>query len=59
MAAWISANWVTIVVLVVIALLVGLAVWSLLRDRKAKKAGGGCTGNCASCGYGGSCGTHE
>ena len=52
MFAWIAQNAVTVIVSAVILLLIGGAVFSLLRDRKAAKKTGGCTGNCASCGRG-------
>ena len=48
MIAWIADNAVTIIVIAVILVLIGIAVFSLLRDKKNKK--GGCTGNCATCG---------
>ena len=50
MFAWIADNAVTIIVIAVILVLIGIAVFSLLRDKKNKK--GGCTGNCATCGMG-------
>ena len=53
MFAWIADNAVTIIVIAVILVLIGIAVFSLLRDKKNKK--GGCTGNCASCGMSCSC----
>ena len=48
MFAWIAENAATIIVTAVVLVLIGVAVFSLLRDKKNKK--GGCTGNCASCG---------
>ena len=48
MFAWIAENAATIIVIAVIIVLIGVAVFSLLKDKKNKK--GGCTGNCASCG---------
>lgn len=50
MFAWISENVVTIIVIAVILVLIGIAVFSLVKDKKNKK--GGCTGNCATCGMG-------
>ena len=47
MFAWIAENALTIIVTAVILLLIGLAVFSLVKDKKNKK--GGCTGNCAAC----------
>lgn len=48
MLAWIVKNWVTIAVIAVLLIIVGLAVFSLVRARKKKRVG--CTGNCATCG---------
>ena len=48
MFAWIAENAVTIIVIAVILVLIGVAVFTLLRDKKNNK--GGCTGNCATCG---------
>ena len=48
MFAWIAENAATIIVTAVVLVLIGVAVLSLLKDKKNKK--GGCTGNCASCG---------
>ena len=53
MFAWITDNAATIVVIAVLLVLVGVAVFSIVRDKKSKK--GGCTGNCATCGMGCSC----
>ncbi|HCH27967.1 MAG TPA: FeoB-associated Cys-rich membrane protein [Ruminococcaceae bacterium] len=47
MFAWISNNIVTIISVCVVLALIGLAVFSLVRDKK--KGSGGCTGNCATC----------
>ena len=48
MFAWIAENAVTIIVIAIIFVLIGVAVFSLRKGKKNKK--GGCTGNCASCG---------
>ena len=48
MFAWIAENAVTIIVIAIILALIGIAIYSLLKDKKNKK--GGCTGNCAMCG---------
>ena len=48
MFAWIAENAVTIIVIAIILVLIGVAVFSLLKDKKNKR--GGCTGNCATCG---------
>ena len=54
MLAWLAANGINLVLIALIALAVGLAVRSMLRDRKAGRSA--CGGNCASCGACGSCG---
>ena len=50
MFAWIANNAVTIIVVAVLLILIGVAVFSVVKDKKNKK--GGCTGNCATCGMG-------
>ena len=50
MIAWIESNIVSIVAIVFVLIFVGIAIASLIRDKKNKK--GGCTGNCATCGMG-------
>lgn len=57
MFAWLAKNAVTIVVVAVLLILVGVAVFSLVKDKKNKK--GGCTGNCATCGMGCSCNSNK
>ena len=57
MFAWIAENALTLAVIAVILAVAGLAVFSLVRDKKKKK--GGCTGNCATCGMGCSCGAYK
>ena len=47
MFAWLSENTVTVIVIAVLLLVLGLAVFSIVKDRKHHS--GGCTGNCASC----------
>ena len=53
MIAWITENAATILGIAAVLLLVGVALFSILRDRKNAK--GECTGNCATCGMGCSC----
>ena len=48
MLAWLSANWINIVLIALITLIVGLLVRSMIRDKKAGKSA--CGGSCASCG---------
>ena len=50
MLEWLAGNAITIIVSVVILILIGFAVFSIVKDKKSKK--GGCTGNCATCGMG-------
>ena len=54
MFAWLSANLINIALIAVIALVVGLLIRSMIRDKKAGKSS--CGGNCASCGACGKCG---
>ena len=51
MLVWLSANWVTIVVLGVLCLIVFGIVRGMIRDRKRGKSVTcpGCSGNCAHC----------
>ena len=55
MFTWIADNWVTIVTIAVIGIVIGIAVFSLVKEKKNTK--GGCTGNCAACGMG--CSYHK
>ena len=48
MIVWISANWINLLLIAVIALIIGLLIRSMIRDRKAGKSP--CGGNCACCG---------
>ncbi len=48
MFAWLSANLINIVLIAVIALVVGLLIRGMIRDKKAGKRS--CGGNCGSCG---------
>ena len=48
MFAWLSANLINIVLIAVIALITGLLIRSMIRDKKAGKSS--CGGNCAGCG---------
>lgn len=50
MFAWFADNAVTIIAIAAVLTVVGIAVFSLVRQKKNHK--GGCTGNCASCGMG-------
>ena len=51
MLVWLSANWVTIVVLGVLCLIVFGILRGMIRDRKRGKSVtcGGCSGDCAHC----------
>ena len=55
MLAWLSANLINIALILVIALVVGLLLRSMIRDKKAGKSS--CGGNCADCGACGGCGS--
>ena len=57
MFTWIAENAVTIIAIAVILLIIGLAVFSLRREKK--RHSGGCTGNCAACGMGCPCSRNE
>ena len=48
MLSWLTANLVNLVIVAVLVLAVGLAIRSMIRDRKAGKCS--CGGNCSSCG---------
>lgn len=54
MFAWLSANLINIALIAVIALIVGLLIRGMIRDKKAGKSS--CGGNCAGCGACGKCG---
>lgn len=45
MIAWLTNNAVTIVVTAVLLIMIGLAVFSLMKDKKKK----GCVCNCSDC----------
>ena len=54
MLAWLSANWVTIVVLSVLCLIVFGIIRGMIREKKRGKSVtcgscSGCSGNCAHC----------
>ncbi|MBR0161240.1 MAG: FeoB-associated Cys-rich membrane protein [Oscillospiraceae bacterium] len=55
MIAWLSANLINILLIAVIALITGLLIRGMIRDKKAGKSS--CGGNCADCGACGSCGS--
>ena len=48
MLNWLSANLVDIALIAALALIVGLLIRGMIRDRKAGKSP--CEGNCAACG---------
>ena len=48
MLTWLSANLINIVLIAFIALIVGLLLRGMIRDKKAGKSS--CGGSCASCG---------
>ncbi|MBO7400769.1 MAG: FeoB-associated Cys-rich membrane protein [Clostridia bacterium] len=53
MFAWIADNALTIATVAAVLLMLGFALYSVIKDKKNSK--GGCTGNCATCGMGCSC----
>ena len=53
MLPWLCANAVNIALTAAVALIVGLLIRGMLRDKKAGKSA--CGGNCASCGACGRC----
>ena len=57
MFAWIAENAATVIAIAAILIVVGFAVFSLVKDRK--RGSGGCTGNCATCGMGCSYGKNK
>lgn len=46
-SVWLAKNALTLIVAAILLIAVGLAVFSLVRDRK--KGSGKCTGNCSCC----------
>ncbi len=50
MFRWIADNAETLIAAGVILFAVGIAVFSLVRDKKKGRKGSGCPGNCAACG---------
>ncbi len=50
---WLSANLVNIALTAAVALITGLLIRSMIRDRKAGKSS--CGGSCSSCGVCGGC----
>ena len=56
MLAWISANLINIALTAAVALIVGLLIFVMVRDKKTGKSscGGSCSG-CASCGGSSAC----
>lgn len=53
MLAWISANYVTIIVCAVLLLTVAAILFTMVKNRKNGRSS--CGGNCGSCPMGGSC----
>ena len=53
MLTWLSQNIATIIICAVLAIIFGLMLWSLLRDRKKGKSS--CCGGCAGCALAGQC----
>lgn len=53
MLAWLSANWGTILVLLIVIGIVALSVRTMIRDKK--KGCSSCGGNCGHCAAAGMC----
>ena len=53
MLEWLSQNIATIIICAVLAVIFGLMLWSLLRDKKKGKSS--CCGGCAGCALAGQC----
>ena len=56
MLEWLSQNIATIIICAVLAVIFGLMLWSLLRDKKKGKSS--CCGGCAGCAMAGHCHPH-
>lgn len=54
MAAWIADNALNIIVTAILIVVVGIAIFSIVRNKKHRSCG--CSGSCASCGMGCHCG---
>ena len=53
MLAWLSKNIATIIICLVLAVIVALIIYNLVKDKKKGKSSCGC--NCAHCAMAGSC----
>ena len=53
MVEWLTANWVNILVIALVAVAVFFAARSLIKDKKAGKSSCGC--NCSHCAMAGKC----
>ena len=53
MLQWLSNNLATILICLVLAVIVALIIWSLVKNKKKGKSSCGC--GCADCPAGGSC----
>ena len=53
MAAWLAANYGTVLVLLAVILIVGLVIRSMVRDRRAGRTS--CGKNCSHCAMAGKC----
>ena len=57
MIGWLIDNIANIVVILAVTALVTLAIWSMVKDRKAGKSSCGC--GCANCAMAGKCHTQK
>lgn len=53
MLEWLGANWGTILVVLILAVMVGMIVRKMIRDKKAGKSS--CGAGCAGCAMRGAC----
>ena len=54
---WLAANWGSIVVIAVLALIVGEVIYGMLREKKKGKSS--CACGCGGCAYSASCPTAQ
>ena len=57
MAEWFGANWGTILVVLVLAVIVALIIRKIIRDKKVGRSS--CGAGCAGCAMRGSCHKHS
>ncbi len=55
MIEWLAANWGTILVSVILIAIIGLVIYSMIRNKMKGKSSCSCGCNCSSCPAGGMC----